>query len=574
MKPPEPRRLGAVAVPLRGDEIISCVHRVALSRGAPFAIERPPISDEMERRRRAAEALRHSILEELRTLHPDAPTPLSPHETSGAMTSGAHLILQPRLALDATGRRRATVHALVRVGRHEAGFTYAPIIIKNNEIIESASTRRTLEGSLESIAPSDAVYAEGIGVRSTATVTRNGIVLAHATRVLETLGHADPEGRVAMVDRNRHVWWLDLASANYPRFNLATYDALYAQRFAVVTAHEQWLAQGGAFPTAPYWHRECLGCPFQAYCSTQLESTDDVSLTRFTSLEQQLLLREHGIATRAQLSRLDPIRASHARNKVVTPHADFEREDHLGLAIERFDELIYRARASVRGTSLRSIEADFMGCPTADVEIDVDMESDADATYLWGAYVTLNRPVAGVTAGYRAFAQWGELNAHSEARLFAEFWAWFRDLRQRSLDQGRSMLAYCFWAQAEDGAMNRAVATPVEGGPTLADLHDFRRSTPPQWIDLHDLAKHQLQTEGPLGLKQLAGAAGFAWRDANPSGEASMQWHDVATGDGDEAQQSRRRILAYNEDDCRATKALRDWLNGPARSLAHRDDPC
>jgi predicted RecB family nuclease len=31
--------------------------------------------------------------------------------------------------------------------------------------------------------------------------------------------------------------------------------------------------------------------------------------------------------------------------------------------------------------------------------------------------------------------------------------------------------------------------------------------------------------------------------------------------------------MDYNEDDCRATKALRDWLNGPARDLAHRDDP-
>ena len=39
-----------------------------------------------------------------------------------------------------------------------------------------------------------------------------------------------------------------------------------------------------------------------------------------------------------------------------------------------------------------------------------------------------------------------------------------------------------------------------------------------------------------------------------------------------QAAASRARILEYNEDDCRATKALRDWLNGPAKALAHRDD--
>jgi predicted RecB family nuclease len=105
-------------------------------------------------------------------------------------------------------------------------------------------------------------------------------------------------------------------------------------------------------------------------------------------------------------------------------------------------------------------------------------------------------------------------------------------------------------------------------------LNEFRSASPPQWIDLHEHAKRQIQTEGPLGLKQLAGAAGFEWRDANPSGEASMLWYETAvSADSPEALASRQRILEYNEDDCRATKALRDWLNGPARRLAHRDDP-
>jgi predicted RecB family nuclease len=94
------------------------------------------------------------------------------------------------------------------------------------------------------------------------------------------------------------------------------------------------------------------------------------------------------------------------------------------------------------------------------------------------------------------------------------------------------------------------------------------------WIDMHEEVKRQIQTEGPFGLKQLAVAAGFHWRDPNPSGEASMLWYEVARRDDSPgAVASRERIMAYNEDDCRATKALRDWLNGPARLLAHRDDP-
>lgn len=559
---------------LRGDEILACVHRVALSRGEPFKFVAPPVSAEMERRRRDAHEHRLATLEALRVLHPEAVESSSPEDTSHLMASGAELILRPRLANDLEGRRRASVHALVRVGRVNEKYAYAPVIIKNNEILELAATRRILEGSLVNLLPSEATFTDGVGPRSTLTVRRNGIVLAHATRVLYSLGHGDPLARVAMIDRRRRVWWFDLAGENYPRFNLATYDRLYAERLAVVTAHDQWELHGGDFPTSAYWHRDCLDCPYSAHCEAQLEATDDVSLTRFTSLDQQILLREHGLSTRLELAQLDPTRARRARGKVLAPQEGYEREDHLGRVIDKLDDLIYRARAHVHGTSLRTVASEQMGCPTADIEVDVDMESYGDATYLWGASVTVNHPVEGVSGGYRSFVVWNGLDVQSESRIFAEFWSWLSDVRQRTHDQGRTFGAYCFWAQAEDGAMNRAVAPPLEGGPTADDLEAFRHRSPDEWIDLHRLAKRQIQTEGPLGLKQLAGAAGFQWRDANPSGEASMLWYEVASGpDREAAATSRQRILEYNEDDCRATKALRDWLNGPARLLAHRDDP-
>lgn len=559
---------------LRSDEILACVHRVALSRGAPFDFVRPAVTVEMERRRRDAEDHRLRTLQEIGRLHPGAVTPASPTETSSLLDAGAELVLRPRLGADLKGRRRSTVHALVRVGRVEERFVYAPVIIKNNEIIEPASTRRLLEGSLSRLLPSDATFTDGYGPRSTTTVTRNGIALAHATRVLQALGHGDTQGRASMIDRHQRVWWFDLASNNYPRFNLSAYDEHYEERLAVLDAHDQWLREGGQFPTSPYWHRECLDCPYADHCEAQLEQTDDVSLTRFTNVEQQLLLHEHGVDSRAQLARLDPMRARLARGKALAPREEFQREDHLGRVIDKLDDLIYRARAHERASSLRIVDASDVGCPVADVEVDVDMESYDDATYLWGAYVTVNATTDGVQSGYRSFVSWDATTPDAEARIFAAFWRWFSDLRGHCQHQDRTLAAYCFWAQAEDGAMNRAVTNPVEGGPTREDLEEFRHSSPSEWIDLHELAKRQIQTEGPLGLKQLAVAGGFTWRDANPSGEASMLWYEVATGqNADEAADSRRRILEYNEDDCRATKALRDWLNGPARDLAHRDDP-
>ena len=68
----------------------------------------------------------------------------------------------------------------------------------------------------------------------------------------------------------------------------------------------------------------------------------------------------------------------------------------------------------------------------------------------------------------------------------------------------------------------------------------------------------------------LAARSGFSWRDDDPSGEASIGWYEEARLPSGHA--SRARLLAYNEDDVRATRALRSWLDGDARLLPHVDD--
>ena len=557
-----------MSTPLRGDEILSCRHRVCLSRGAPEPLARVPASDEMEYRRQLAESFRRSVLLSLSTT-PGSFSASSIDDTRDALERGVELVIGPRLPDDVTGHRRASAHALVRLGRHDNRFIYAPLVVKNSEVVEASTTRQLLHTDLEHLSPAHALARAGVCVRPTLSLTRSGIGLAHTTRVLQSLGFGDELARVALVDRQRDVWWLELSGTQHSRFNLTTYDALYEERRVLLDAHDAWRSGEGDFPTAPYWHRECEDCAFREHCQGELEARDDVSLIHYTNFEQQRLLHEFAVDTRSDLADLDPRLARLARR---TSNDSGSREAVLGLAIERLEDLIYRARVHVAKSPLRIVESDAVGCASADVEVDVDMESYAEHTYLWGASVRLGDEVTGQESGYHAFVEWDELNQRSEARIFAEFWTWFSALREDCRARGLSFAAYCFWAQAEDGAMNRAVDPPLESGPTRVDLDDFRSTDPRQWIDLHECAKSQIQTDGPLGLKVLARAAGFQWRDDNPSGEASMRWFEAAQG-SDDADAWRRRILEYNEDDCRATQALRDWLNGPARQLAHRDQP-
>jgi uncharacterized protein len=62
------------------------------------------------------------------------------------------------------------------------------------------------------------------------------------------------------------------------------------------------------------------------------------------------------------------------------------------------------------------------------------------------------------------------------------------------------------------------------------------------------------------GLKALARFVGFEWRDEDPGGAESMAWWNEYQSDPSANAHLRERILRYNEDDVRATLALRDWL--------------
>ena len=562
-----------MAEPLRADEVQACPHRVALARGGPVEPTRAKESAGLARRRERALAHRRATLAALAALHPESTRPRTVTETLAALERGDELVLGPRLPIDLAGWRTASVQALVRTGR-EAGFTYAPVVVKNHEVAEPAPARALWRGELARPRPADAVRVAGVGARASSPLTRSGLALAHATRVLHAFGHGDPAARGAVVDRGRTLWWFELAGDAHPRFNLTTYDRLYEERRGVLQAHDRWRAGEGDYPTEPYWHRECLDCPFAPHCADELTARDDVSLVRFTTRTQQARLRDAGVSTRRALAHLDPDEARRARAGDVSCDG---LAATLALEIDHLDQLIYRARVAVDGTLRRRVEPAAMGCARADVEVDVDTESYEDATYLWGAVVSVARAVPGVTAGYHAFATFDDLTPSEEAAVFARFWAWLEGVRAACENAGATFCAYCFWSTAEDGAMDRAVARTPDDGRARAlreGVDAFRRARPTRWIDLHDVLRRQVQTDGPLGLKLVARAAGFTWRDPSPSGEASIAWYERAVGeDPVEAATHRRRLLEYNEDDCRATRALRDWLEGPARRLPHRDEP-
>jgi predicted RecB family nuclease len=548
-----------------------CAFRTVLEHDPVDAPRSPQDHDDTTRRRfDAASAHRREVAATLLERH--GVRALDAHRSIDATLAALartdlDVVVDPALPIDAANRRRGAP-ALLVADRTSATPAWRPVDV-HNHLLTTEGTVAFRASSLSAPTVEDAVRVEGRRLRRGGAWHRDVLRLAHLHRLLEAAGHGGtghPVGGV--VDRSSTLWWLGLDESLDDRgAPLAQYDVRFAERVSLLEAVERRAANpAGPRPGAPWWHRECDECPFAQRCHDELSATDDVSLVRFSSAADQTLLRDHGVATRRDLAALDldlVARGVATRDEPSEP--DEPVDVSVGRRVKDAERLVRRARVEVAGSLLRLVPAEEMDARRCDVEIDFDMESYDNAAYLWGAYVTLRSATPGIDEGYRAFAEWGALTDRAEGAVFAAFYAWLERTVATARAAGRSVGRYCFWEHAERAQIRRAMDSGVDGLPTEAALADVLLDP---LVDLHQVVTSQLQTAGPAGLKVVAQAAGFHWRDEAPSGEASMAWYEEARGsDHDRATAAVARLLAYNEDDCRATRALRDWLDGDARRL-------
>jgi predicted RecB family nuclease len=464
--------------------------------------------------------------------------------TASAVAAGAPFIWGAALPTDRTAGRRGSAELLVRL----PGGGYVPIIVVRHRITDPGNG--ALTSVLEAPWPRRALVDAERKVRSQ---PRDLLRLAHLNRLLHAAGwaaqarlqHGD-HGGVIGLDANVVVWH-DLRAGHWPggRSTLAEYDARFVDRIAVATA----AATGAPALAEPSRITECRRCPWWPTCEAVLERAEDVSLV--VRGEFAGVLREVGVGTVAELAALDPT----AEPPVEVPGMPFA-------------DLVALARARRRGlTVVRRVPQ--VPVPRADVEVDVDMESFGEAgAYLWG--VLLRHPGGRMPGdepdGYRAFATWEPVPTQDEARSFAAFWTWLSGVRARAAATGRSFAAYCYNEQAENrwliGSADRFAGLP--GIPPMAEVEEFIAH--PGWIDLFAVVSEWFLCAHGKGLKRIAPAAGFAWRDPEAGGENSMRWYRDAVGmDGAPPDpHQRERLLEYNADDVHATRVLREWMTSPA----------
>jgi predicted RecB family nuclease len=497
-----------------------------------------------EQRKADAAAHRRSIADEIAGLvgpgwteiprGPEVRTSEREQLTLEAMAAGARFIWAPQLPRDEAGGRRGHIDLLVAT---DTG--YVPVLVVRHKVSDPGSGAQT--SPLSKPWPDARQPDERRRVRPQ---PRDVLRLAHAHRMLQACGHAATGPAVAGViglDGDAVVWH-DLEAPTWPggRDALAEYDARFADRMAIAIS----AATGGEPLAQPSRIVECRSCPWWPTCRVALEQARDVSLV--VRGEEAATLRAAGVRTVDDLAVVDPDDES-------LPQTGMPMADAVGLAKAWLADL----------TVVRRVPT--IDVPRAEVEVDVDMESFGDSgAYLWG--VLLSGVDIGVPQGYRAFATWEPLPTDDEARSFAAFWQWLTVVRLRARARGLSFRAYCYNELAENrwllSSAKRFAGKP--GIPTTEQIQAFITSN--AWVDLFGSVRDHFLCSRGKGLKTIAPAAGFTWRDAEASGENSMRWYRDAVGmDGATPNDSQRiRLLEYNEDDVRATHALRGWMSSPS----------
>jgi predicted RecB family nuclease len=428
--------------------------------------------------------------------------------------------------------------------------------------------------------------------------------LAHYHRMLEAAGHASESPLGGIVGKEKLVVWYDLnaplwLSGGKRRTALERYDFEFDFRLDVAATA---LCRGEDPSTeplvVPVKIDECDVCEWWGVCGPVLEETDDVSLLPRVGWPQWRDLRAGGVTTREALACLDWLTAS-LIDQGVDVRTYMEQADRgdparpvavvIGARRTRQIAVLTAAGFHTAGDASRldpaTIEVAFargsspipslasqmdtarahlgaapayrrrgveeVRVPRADIEIDVDMENSVNnQAYLWGALVS-----AGEEPVYHPFVTWEPLDAEGDQRrgVFLRFWEWLSEMVGAAEAEGRTIAVYCYSRQAEETQMRGALG---EGDDAVREAVDEFLGSP-RWVDLYRVFDHQLITGDRIGLKVVAGLAGFSWRDDDPDGAQSMVWYEQAvTGD----EEARQRLLTYNEDDVRATRVLRDWM--------------
>ncbi|MCU1498160.1 MAG: hypothetical protein JWM47_2113 [Acidimicrobiales bacterium] len=391
--------------------------------------------------------------------------------------------------------------------------------------------------------------------------------------VLQLCFYADAlEARTEVAPRKIHLW---LGSGRCETLLTEDYRAYWRRLQGQLTSLLSAEPDVDAPPTVPEPCDHCDYCEFFTTCTDEWRAADVLHYVAGIRRPEQALLEAAGVATLAALAvQIDPVD---------------------GLRPERLQRLVGQAALQLQARPPAAAEearpaADVNARPDADADARTGPDADTDAGEpppwrlveenadpVWGhGFEHLPEPDDGdVFLDFEGHPFWradtglfflfGLIERDDQgAWAYREFWA--HDLDEEATAT-RDLVAYLadrrakhpgmhvyHYNHTERSSLERLTAQHGVAESTLAALVETGA-----FVDLLLVARNAVQVGAETyGLKHLERLTPFDRGHDIDQGAGAVVEYEAFTESRDDA--SLRRIAAYNEDDVRATRALRDWL--------------
>lgn len=444
-------------------------------------------------------------------------------------------------------------------------------------------------------APDFLVKAEllepGSGLEGYAVVDAKLARSAKANAVLQTTFYS----RLLAEETGVEPTWmyLELGDGSRERLRVADFAAYEQETFRRL---QGFVDRAPAYPIGePYPDKveHCGICSWRTVCRTRRRDDDDLSLVAFAGLRERKALKDGGVSTRRALGELDvanppavdvaprtlerlhlQAKAQLATDAQRTPYWEFA-DDEASLTKQLADAQAKHDPAAERQEPLRGLFA----LPAPDRG---DLFFDLEASRFFG----------GDGGDFGLEYLFGVVEQGNKDAKYSADWAFDRD-GERAVFERFITKVYARWLEHpgmhvyhynhyEPTALDRLAdrhSTMTELLGSLMGRHGtkeeetdvlFRNGV---FVDLYPIFRQAIRAGiESYSLKQTERVAGYERAQELEEADGHMVAFQSALDQGPDAARSledtQHVIAAYNEDDCRGTLALRDWLEQRRTELA------
>jgi len=302
------------------------------------------------------------------------------------------------------------------------------------------------------------------------------------------------------------------------------------------------ILEGREVPTPTY-----NGCewPWETYCNHEALRTRDVSLVGQVGPKTKANLVAHGFKKIWDIS--------------SAKLEDLQKVPRIGAG--KAQKLILSARAIKKGEVIL-LDSSVLKFPKKTTEIFLDLEGTDQpghedelvhqVDYLIGILIRKD--------GREEYKPFIAHRLEDEGTMFREFMEFMRTQRDYVIYHWHNYESWHIKKLSERHGLEQEVE-----GHSLEQ--QVERLLLPHMIDLHKMATraYVFPTYGN-GLKEVAGYLGFKWRHDDVNALDAIAYYLKYQDDPDGYRGEIQAIVDYNEDDCIATRVVKDWLEEPSFS--------